>query len=338
MLQSHIIGHDTILNFLDTSLKTDRLSHTYIFNGQRGLGKMTIAKYFATKLICKNQNIFVYPPVQRSANDCQLCESIMVGVNLDTMILTKAEDKKNISINEIRELSLSLVTKPVLGQYKVAIIDDADSLSLEASNAFLKTLEEPYPYIIIILLTSKLRFLPSTVISRAQVINFYPVSIDKIYGFLIKNNFSPDDALNIASLSLGSPSKIMPYIGDPSKFDQYKDNSFKMLGILTASLSDRFQISDSLLGFKGLGFNEALSNTQLFLDTLLLILRDVILLQNHNHQAVSHRFMLEQLERVAKVFPMFKVGILIRKIEQAKRDLYSNVLPSLVVENILISF
>ncbi|MCX8075278.1 MAG: AAA family ATPase [Clostridia bacterium] len=155
----NIIGHDKTLGFLQEAIKSNNISHAYLFNGQKGIGKSAIAKEFA-KLILKTDNL----------------ES-----NVDYKYIAKLEDKKDILVEQIRkELIDDIYIVPATSDKKVYVIDDAQDLNIAAQNALLKTLEEPPKYVVVILvsnLTSK--FLP-TIISRLNIINFSPLSKEEL--------------------------------------------------------------------------------------------------------------------------------------------------------------
>ncbi|HTL39563.1 MAG TPA: DNA polymerase III subunit [Methylomirabilota bacterium] len=142
-----IDGHKRQLEFLEKAVENGKLAHGLLFAGPTGVGKKTIALKLAHKLLGEN-------PEKFSAD------------------LLEIDGIDGIKIEQIRDLAYKLSLKPYSAQYKVAIIDSADQMTLDASNALLKVLEEPKSYTIIILITSNPNRIPKTIISRTQKITF----------------------------------------------------------------------------------------------------------------------------------------------------------------------
>ena len=135
-----ILGHQSIVNYLQTSIINQKINHAYIFYGPEHIGKSLVADYFVNSLQCeefnnKNKKI----PCQK----CNACQQIEKGIHPDIYKVNKESDKKNISIEQVRNLQHKLSMRSFLTSYKVAIIDQAESISLEAANSLLKTIEEP---------------------------------------------------------------------------------------------------------------------------------------------------------------------------------------------------
>jgi len=137
-----ILGQDHIVRVLEGAIKSDNISHAYLFCGTRGTGKTSIARIFAKEIKC-------------AVND-----------------LYEIDAASNRGIDDIRELREAVKTFPFEGKYKVYIIDEVHMLTKEAFNALLKTLEEPPAHAIFILATTELHKLPDTVVSRCQLFNF----------------------------------------------------------------------------------------------------------------------------------------------------------------------
>jgi len=184
------IGNDNLIEFLDRSLSKQKLAQTYIFTGSEDLGKSTVALAFSRNLILSDGH---------EARDFS-------SVNSDLHILSRETGKKNISIEAVRDFIKMLSLSSFLNSYKIGIIKDAETLSPEAASALLKTLEEPRDKVIIILLTSTVDLLMPTIVSRSQVLYFYPVTYDTVYDYLTKElNLKRGDAKDMTSLAAGRP-------------------------------------------------------------------------------------------------------------------------------------
>jgi len=177
---NNIIGHKNIVSFLEKSLKNKQIAHAYLFYGPKHLGKKTIAENFAEMLL--GQPIVNHPAIYFVKRERKEKENKMA---------------QNISIEQIRELERKLSLSSFLNSYKIGIIEEAETMSIEAANSLLKTLEEPTPKTVIILLASNISVLPATIVSRCQVLKFLPVAKEKIYNHLLSLGASRDEALNL---------------------------------------------------------------------------------------------------------------------------------------------
>ena len=197
-----VIGQELVVKTLINALKNKRISSGYLFAGPRGTGKTTVARIFAKALNCKNL-IKGYEP----CNKCQNCLEINQGKFLDLVEIDAATHR---GIDQIRELREAIRFGPATGKYKVWILDEAHMLTVEASNALLKTLEEPPAHAVLILATTNPQKLPETIISRCQVFEFRRLNsfqIQKRLEMIAKNEkieISPEASFSIALASEGA--------------------------------------------------------------------------------------------------------------------------------------
>lgn len=203
-----ILGHEKIVDFFDKVLENGRLGHAYLFVGPESLGKKAVAMQIASKLLNSS------------------CESLHKELDfsfVEQEIDQKTEKtKKGISIDQIRDLINFLSQKSFVKGYKIAIINNAHKMSSITSNALLKTLEEPRGKTVLFLITENLDELPSTIISRCQVVHFEPVEQDKILNYLLDLKVDKDKAKEISELSLGLPGRAISFVENNEKFDFYK--------------------------------------------------------------------------------------------------------------------
>jgi DNA polymerase-3 subunit gamma/tau len=168
---SEIVGQEHIKRLLKNALEKRRISHAYIFAGPRGTGKTTTARIIAKSLNCeKNQ-------YEEPCNECVSCKAIDSGSHLDVIELDAASNR---GIDEVRKIRDGVNFTPVMGKYKVYIIDEVHMLTKEAFNALLKTLEEPPEHVVFILATTNPEKIPPTIISRCQVLEFRNISNNEI--------------------------------------------------------------------------------------------------------------------------------------------------------------
>ncbi len=170
-----LVGQEAIVTALRNSLAEGRIAHAYLFSGIRGVGKTTTARLLAKALNC-----------ERGAhgdpcNECQICQEITRGADLDVLEVDAATYSK---VEQVRELAESLRYPPVRDRYKVVVIDEVHRLSRQAFDALLKIVEEPPPHLVFIFATTEIEAVPATILSRCQEFRFRRVSLAEMAGHL----------------------------------------------------------------------------------------------------------------------------------------------------------
>ena len=167
-----IVGQGAMSSTLRAAVLNERMAHAYLFCGPRGVGKTTAARVLAKTINCLN-------PSQdgEACNVCESCQAFNEGRSFNIFELDAAS---NNSVEDIRSLTDQVLIAPVLGRYKVYIIDEVHMLSQAAFNAFLKTLEEPPSYAIFILATTEKHKILPTILSRCQVYDFKRITVGDI--------------------------------------------------------------------------------------------------------------------------------------------------------------
>ena len=192
-----IIGQERAINLLTKSMDNGNISHAYLFSGPAGVGKMQVATAFAYSLIRR----------QDKQAEVYFSETI----HPDLFIIEKLENRSLISKEQItQELEPWLALKPYRAQRRVAIIRDAHLMSLEAANALLKTLEEPPGYVLIILISDDDNLL-ETIVSRCQMVRFFPLAEKDIADYLLKQGFDEEKASWAAQLGQGSVNRALRF-------------------------------------------------------------------------------------------------------------------------------
>jgi DNA polymerase-3 subunit gamma/tau len=158
-----VVGQSHVTTTLVNAIKSNRISHAYLFAGPKGTGKTTVARILAKALNCKDG------PTPEPCNQCDACNEIAIGRSLDVMEIDGAS---NNSVDDVRALRENIRYVPIKGKYKIYIIDEVHMLSDSAFNALLKTLEEPPAHAIFIFATTEPHQIPQTVLSRCQRFDF----------------------------------------------------------------------------------------------------------------------------------------------------------------------
>lgn len=163
-----VVGQHALVNTLKNAVKSGRLAHSYLFCGQRGVGKTTMARIFAKAINCEHLTADGEP-----CNECESCRAFNEQRSLNIIELDAAS---NNSVDDIRQLTGQVLVPPVTGRYRVFIVDEVHMLSAAAFNAFLKTLEEPPKYVIFILATTERQKILPTILSRCQKYDFQRIT------------------------------------------------------------------------------------------------------------------------------------------------------------------
>jgi DNA polymerase-3 subunit gamma/tau len=168
-----LIGQEHVKTTIENAISQQRIAHGYIFSGQRGTGKTTVARILARCLNC------VKGPTAQPCGVCASCLEISAGSSPDVIEIDAASNR---GINEMRELREAVRYRPARDRYKVFIVDEAHQITSEAFNALLKTLEEPPEWVVFVLCTTEAHKIPTTITSRCQQFSFRSVDFAELVG------------------------------------------------------------------------------------------------------------------------------------------------------------
>src|ERR1017187_9750831 len=189
-----VVGQHSITTTLKNAIANNHLAQSFLFCGQRGVGKTTCARILAKTINCQNLTADT-----EACNECDSCKSFNDGRSFNIHELDAASSN---SVDDIRALIEQVRFAPQAGKYKVYIIDEVHMLSASAFNAFLKTLEEPPSYAIFILATTEKHKIIPTILSRCQIFDFNRIQIEDIvkhlHGIAEKEGVkTEEDALHV---------------------------------------------------------------------------------------------------------------------------------------------
>jgi DNA polymerase-3 subunit delta' len=211
-----ILGHEKQIKLLKEILDSGKIPHAFLFSGKEKLGKRKIALEFSTWILNfspqNHPDFFYIEPI-----------------------------KNQITIEQIRELIWKISLKPFRSKYKVAIIDCAERMTIDAQNCFLKTLEEPKGNSIIILISENENLLLPTIVSRCQKIKFFPVEKKEIESFLREKEVSEEKIEKILRYSQGRPGLAIELLENEKKLEDFENLEEDLVKIKKEGILFRFQ-------------------------------------------------------------------------------------------------
>ncbi len=330
----NIIGHQKIISLLESGIQHNKLSHAYLWYGPKSIGKKTLVKQFILNLLCYNDD----PNKEKiPCLDCDSCRQTQKGNNPDVIWLKKEADKKNITVEQIRDLEDKLLVHSFFKSYKIAIIENAEDMNLASANALLKTLEEPSKKTILILLAQKIDELPKTILSRTQKIKFLPVANKEIYQYLLSQKVEREHARELANLSNGLPGRALTFLNQPEVWQAYQQQLNNFFALLKTSRVNKFNFVKKFLSGK-----ETLveKNAKIIpiLNLWQLILRDLILHKFALDDKIINIAGLRAMENINAKYNLEQIVSAQKRIEQTKKFLALNANPQLALENLLLNF
>ncbi len=186
-----VIGQEHVTQTLANAIAGNRIAHSYIFSGPRGVGKTTTARILAKAVNCKKG------PTPTPCNECPSCKAITLGNSMDVLEIDGASNR---GIDEIRNLRENIRYMPTQGKYRIYIIDEVHMLTKEAFNALLKTLEEPPEHAMFIFATTEIHRVPATILSRCQRFDFRRIPVKTIMTHL--SHICKEDSISIEEEAL----------------------------------------------------------------------------------------------------------------------------------------
>lgn len=251
-------GNEKVLNILQKSLINKKVAHAYLFCGPEGVGKKLFATYFAKALNCEMKS-------NSPCESCNSCNKISKQIHPDVKIVNR--ETKQIKIEVIKEINSFIQSPPFEGNYKIVILDDAHKMNTNASNALLKTLEEPSANSVIILVTAYVKNLLPTIISRCVKINFAVLQQEAIKNILIEKGYE-EEKIDV----------ILPFCGGSVKrgMELLEADNFKIIEQLKSFITNCENKSFHEISFLAESITEN-NKEELFFSVLATLLREKML-------------------------------------------------------------
>jgi len=201
-------GHARAAARLARLAAEERAPGALLLAGPPGIGKRALAEAFAARLLCEA------PVAGDACGACRQCVRVAAGTHPDVRLVTRDEERRDIRIEQVRELTRWLALQPLMAARKVAIVDDAHCLNEHGQNALLKTLEEPPGESVLLLIASSASLLLPTVRSRCQLVRLDPLPSDAVTQLLVERGLAAEHAAGLAGLADGSPGRALGFEGE----------------------------------------------------------------------------------------------------------------------------
>ncbi len=320
---SDILGHPRPIEILRRALDSGRLHHAWLFQGSEGVGKRTLAEAFAAALLCER------PDPEGPCGQCPACVKCRARSHPDLHRLEVPEGRSRIPIEAFHALEGELQLVAYAHRRRVAIVDPADLLSREAQHAFLKTLEEPRPDTVLILVTFRPSAILATILSRCQRIAFGPIPVDLLADHLVRSKRAdPAQATLVAGIARGSLGRAEALLGE--KALAHRDDAVRAIeGACAGRMSTGITWAE---GFRGAAQDRERALD--LLDLLLLEARDVMVLASGGAAGdLAHRDRARESARKAEApGAAGRAGRVFNRIAVARRDILRNVNPALALQ------
>ena len=315
-----IVGHQGQIELLRRAVRRERLHHAYLFVGPEGAGKRTVATALAAAVQCPEA-------AGDACGECPSCRCIDDRNHPDVHWLEQRKGKRDITIEQVRELQRELALHRFSGKKKVAVIDPLTLLNLHAQNALLKTLEEPPGDSLLLLIAGSTGGVLPTVLSRCLRLRFSPLTVEQAAAVVARRKDLPEDrALLLAALGYGSLGKALA--GDEAEIPERQECFRRLAGLSSEDMRGITALAEEMGGDR----EKALR----FLDWVRGWLRDVMVLQvTGSTSGVYNRDLLEPLQRAAAAGRVQRSTAALAEIDNVTRAIHRNYNRRMVLEGFI---
>jgi len=236
-----LIGHEWAVDMLKKHVIHGTTRHAYLFCGPPGLGRRTLALRFAQALNCTNPTEPGIP-----CGGCRDCKQIAAMQHADLTIVQAESEGGTLKVDQIRDSRKTLILKPYMSRFRVALFLRFQEANDNAANALLKTLEEAPSYAVLILTADNPEQLLPTIVSRCEVLRLRPLSVEEVHKDLEARGVENDRAKLIAHISGGRPGYARRLVEDEALLDTREERLNDRITLLPASRVEKFSYADKL--------------------------------------------------------------------------------------------
>lgn len=325
----NLLGHETAVQFLQIHSQPENTRHAYLITGAEGVGRETLALAFVKALNCLNP-----PSPGNFCGQCQPCRQIEAQAYPDLAILRVAEGARELKIEQVRAMQQTLSLAPYQSKYRVVLIPDFQRATMGASNALLKSLEEPPARAILILTADARESLLETIASRCEVVRLRPMPIDELAKELqVLHRLSEEEARRISQLAGGRVGTALSYLRDQELLEKYHETLEQLEEILGMNLRGRLKYVEKLQRVKG----QTRESYSFLIATWLTFWRDVLICSEATEVPLVNLGMEPLARRIAADISLQRVAGILKNHEEALTMLDQYVNPRLILENLLLN-
>lgn len=325
----NLLGHETAIQFLQIHSQPENIRHAYLITGAEGVGRETLALAFVKALNCLN------PPAKGEfCGKCQPCRQIEAQAFPDLAILRVAEGARELKIEQVRAMQQTLALAPYQSKYRVVLIPEFQRATMGASNALLKSLEEPPARAILILTADARESLLETIASRCEVVRLRPMPINDLARELqTQQGLSEEESRRLAQLAGGRVGTALNYLHDEELLENYNNALEQLDEMLHLNLRGRLKYVEKLQRAKG----QSRENYSFLIATWLTFWRDVLICSEASEVPLVNLEMKPLIQRTASDLNLQRVAGILKQHEEALTMLDQYVNPRLILENLLLN-
>ena len=320
-----LLGHEWAVQLLSGHIKHDRVRHAYLVTGSQGIGRRTLALRFAQALNCPQ------PPMSgESCRLCRTCKQIERMQHPDLLVVEAERQGGILKVDQVQELGRSLALAPYESRYKVALLLRFEEANPSASNAILKTLEEPAPHVVIILTAESVERLLPTIVSRCEVIRLRHLAPDQLaHGLRELSNISQEQATLLAHVSGGRTGYALNLHANPERMEQRNKYLDDLTMLLSTNIVKRFVYATKI--------SKQRDKLMPALWVWLSFWRDILLRAAGSTSPLTNIDRDEEISKLASIFGLPVARETVTVLERTIDSLSSNVNPQMAVEDLMLA-